>query len=206
MARSSGTNSIASILVLIGNAAVLVFLSWMADPVSFYDLMARSTPLIVMFAILAIVPAGNASSGARIAAAVSIFAASIVLIVGFGNVAWGISYVLMGIMIACDVAVSKLGCKSIMESSINDNFALIPLVYAASFAIGFVFEAANDAYLHFWAIDNVDAFYPMISIYGANLMIVTMWSIVGIAILEFATLVMILFKKGNGNQFACRLE
>jgi hypothetical protein len=206
MPRSPGTNPVASALILIGNVAVIVMLSWMADPVPFLDLMDRSIPVIAMFSILSLIPVGSASVWSRIVSDLLLVAGAVILIFGFGSVAWGVSYILMASMVACDVAVSKLGCKSIMDSSINDNFMLIPLVYMASFAIGFVFEAANTAWLHLWVIGSVDAFYPMVTIYGANLMIVTTWSIIGVAILEFATLVMILFKKGSGNQFACRLE
>jgi hypothetical protein len=200
------TNKIIASLLLSGLVVVIMFVSWIALPRPFVDLVVSSIPIMLMIGILIFITVTGATLHSRIGASAVLLGLSPVLAFIFSMNEWSIGFLLVGMSVLFDVFITVVGCKSPMEQNATGTFATYAILFATAFAIGFFFEILNETVLHIWDVTSMDDFYPMIEIINVNLIVVFTWTIVGIVLFEAMLLVFIVSKRVlRGKENACIL-
>ncbi len=203
-------NKIAGASLIGGLLVVIMLLSWIASPDPFPELMMRSLIFIYLFLHLIMITLAGANLHVRYISALLTIPFGIMELVISDDivvVVSGLALLFIGLIILCDALISTQGCASPMELNANDSFITFMLLFVAAFAVGFFFEWLNETLLHIWSLDHMDDFYPMIELAGVNLVVVFIWTIIGILLYEFMLLVTIVTRKSrHGQELACRLE
>jgi len=195
---------VASLLLVIAMIATIL-LSWVASPDPFITVFYRSVPAILMFLIIIFVTVSGASTLSRVIASVFLFVASIIYLFLYMTPEWGVPYLIIGLTFVADILISVAGCKSPMKTNANENFLAIALLFFAGFVIGIFFELLNDSVMHLWVMNTI-TFYPMVSMFGINLLVLFTWSFIGILLYEFSLLIGIGIKIiGGKKELACTI-
>lgn len=203
----SSINKLMSTLLMVGLLISIIVLSWFASPDPILDVLTRSLPIIVLVASLMAMTISGSSLVLRIMVFIFQIVGSILLAFVFINPFWAAAYIVVALSVLFDLLITIQGCKSPLVLNSNENFVIFVLLFGASFGIGFFFEFINSAFTHIWDITAMISFYPILSVFGVNLLVVFNWSIIGVLLFECMLFAIIVGRKRNvGASKSCSFE
>lgn len=205
MSASIQNRMVATFLLLVAMVTGIT-MSWVASPAPFLETISRSVPFMVMIFVLCAITLAGATIVSRIIGVIYFLSSSIIYFAFFFMPEWGVSHLFIGLTIASDIGITVAGCKSPMVSNANDNFLVILVLFIGGFVIGFFFEVLNSFVIRWWTIETMFT-YPMISVFGINLIVAFTYAFIGLLLFETCTLSSILVRKIiQGNDATCNLN